>query len=119
MDFARNTEDAVVKLSELVTKSLDNSGRYLAIFLDFKKALHTVFIPLLLHKLEYFGIRETAPAWFRDYLTNISQVVKVSTSTSCSFPTTFGNPQGSTLSPTLFLAYVNNLYEFKLNEVAR
>jgi hypothetical protein len=105
----RNTEDAVVNLTKSVTKALDGGDRCLAIFIDLKKAFDTVSIPLLLLRLEDLGIRGKALMWFRDYLTNRTQVVKVSGETSGSRTVTYGIPQGSTLGPTLFLAYINSL----------
>lgn len=112
----RNTEDAVVNLSQTVTKALDNGERCLAVFIDLKKAFDTVSIPLLLRKLEDLGIRGNALEWFRDYLSNRSQVVKVSDTFSQSLPVDYGIPQGSTLGPTLFLAYINSLCKLQIDK---
>lgn len=112
--LGRNTEDAVASLSETITRSLDCGKRCLAIFLDLKKAFDTVSIPLLLLKLEDLGIRGTALEWFRDYLTNRSQFVKVADTSSSNLSISYGVPQGSTLGPTLFLVYANNLCKLEL-----
>ena len=39
-------------------------------FLDFKKAYDTVSHPILISKLEYFGVRVIANNWFQSFLTN-------------------------------------------------
>lgn len=111
----RNTEDAVASLSEIVTKSLDSGKRCLTVFLDLKKAFDTVSTPLLLRRLEDLGVRGSALKWFDDYLSDRSQIIRVANATSSSQTINYGVPQGSTLGPTLFLVYVNDLCSLRLN----
>lgn len=40
-----------------------------SIYIDFSKAFHTVK-PILLHKLQHYGIRGTINDWYRGYLLN-------------------------------------------------
>ena len=50
--------------------------------------------------------------WFEDYLSNRSQSTVVNGHKSCFKTVDYGVPQGSTLGPTLFIIYVNNLFYY-------
>ena len=80
-----------------------------AIFLDLKKAFDTVNHGLLLNKLKKFGIRGTELNWFKSYLSNRMQSVKVGSSLSNLKSIDIGIPQGSILGPLLFIIFVNDL----------
>ena len=64
----------------------------LAIFLDFKIAFETIDRSILLNKLYNYGIQESELIWFKSYLTDKKQMVKVNN---------YGVPQGS-LDFTIF-----------------
>ena len=53
--------------------------------------------------------------WFENYLTNRTQRVVLSGSSSTSLPVQSGVPQGSILDPLLFLIYINPLAEVHLS----
>ena len=58
---------------------------------------HAILISRLLN---HFGVKGTAMAWFKSYLTSSQQFVKVEEG-----PLLHGGPQGSVLGPLLYLVY--------------
>ena len=61
---------ALMVLMNNLISSLENGETVAGVFLDTSKAFDTVDHVILLAKLEHYGIRGNAPAWFRSYLTD-------------------------------------------------
>lgn len=111
----RSTEDAVLKLTTEITKHLDKGKKCTGVFLDLQKAFDTVSIPILLKRLETLGLRGPVQDWFRSYLYQRRQFVHLGGTSSDEEFCSYGVPQGSTLGPTLFLAYINQLAELDIS----
>ena len=79
------------------------------IFLDLCKAFDLLITIILLKKLKFYGVRDTALKWFTSYLFNREQHCKVGCATSSTRIIRCGVPQGSNLGPLLFLLCVNDL----------
>ena len=90
-------------------QALDQKQYVAVLFLDVSKAFDTVNHPLLLSKLYSLGLDASNLTWFQSYLSDGSQVTRVSNSISSSGSTTSSVSQGSVLDPTLFSLFINDL----------
>ena len=71
--------------------------------------LFTIDHEILLEKLYNYGIRGNAFLLLKSYLSNRKQLVSVLGEISDHQTVIFGVPQGSCLSPLLFLIYINDI----------
>ena len=75
-------------------------------FIDLSSAFDLVDHKILLNKLKLFGVSRSGLEWIRSFLQDRSQIVVVKDSKSQPFSLDYGLPQGSPLSPLLYLIYV-------------
>ena len=101
-----STETALLRLSNDINLALDNHDVVL-VLLDLSSAFDTIDRSVLMDRLyTWFGLRGTALAWIKSYLTNCSQAVVIRDVHSFSAKLICGVPQGSVLHPLLFSLYV-------------
>ena len=103
-----STELAIAKFHEDTLTNLDNNYATCAILLDLSKAFDSVNRKILLQKLYIYGIRGITYKLLESYLTNRSQYIEVGKIKSTMCAVEVGVPQGSILSPLLFLIHIND-----------
>ena len=80
------------------------------LFLDFEKAFDSVYIPKLIIKLSNLGIKGNLLSLINEFLVNRKVSLRVNKYygpiRNCNL---FGLPQGSTISPLLFIIYISDM----------
>ena len=98
-----STETALLRVYHDITSALDNNFSVLFAMLDLSAAFDTIDQVQLLQVLHTeFGIEGRALSWFRSYLDDRTQRVKIGPHSSCYTPLECGVPQGSVLGPVMF-----------------
>ena len=104
-----STETACLDLIDKIYQQLDNNQIPFCLFLNLSKAFNTLDHIILIAKLKYYGLDESAITWFQSYLCNRFQYVEVDGIKSEPRRVNTGVPQGSILGPLLFIIYMNDI----------
>ena len=105
----KSTISAIAALLNELFKNINNKKNSYIVYLDLKKAFDTISHIKLLNKLLELGMDGLTLDWFRSYLTERRQCVKLNNLISNTLPITYGVPQGSILGPILFSVYINDI----------
>ena len=72
-----STNHALLDLTENIRKAIGDNKFDVGVFIDLQKAFDTVDHTILLKTLYHYGIRGVANSWFKSYLSNRKQFVKI------------------------------------------
>ena len=107
----RSTELAIRVVTETVHTSWKLGGTASLLQLDLKGAFDTVNHNLLLDTLRGKGLQPWVIRWLRSYLEDRTARLVFDGETTERRPIRAGVPQGSPLSPILFILYISTLYD--------
>jgi Reverse transcriptase (RNA-dependent DNA polymerase) len=93
--------------------ALGNHESAFGVFYDFTKAFDMVNHQLLISKLSSFGIRGIASTWISSYLTMRTHITKITNKGESYYSeeanVSIGLPQGSIISPLLFILFTDDM----------
>ena len=101
-----STNDKLFELTQAVCQAQRRVG---AIFLDIEKAFDRVWHNGLHYELLHMNAPALLPRWISSFLRNRTVKVRILGHTSREIAINYGVPQGSPISPLLFLLYMSKL----------
>ena len=98
-----------VLVTDKALEAMDVKKVTLVVLLDLSKAFDSIDHTMLLAKLQALGVSHASLHWFKSYLSERLQCVRIGAETSSLKGISHGVPQGSILGPALFTIYLNDI----------
>ena len=99
----RSTIDHLTRLADDIHKANINHKKITAVFIDLKNAFDRLDHYILLNKLQKLNITGNIYRYIHSFLTDRTAIIKLKNRFYDNFNLYSGLPQGSIISPTLFL----------------
>ena len=106
----RSTNDQLFRLAESIARGLASREATVATFLDFRGAFNNVWHDALRYKLANSPIPTCMTRWISSFLEGRLFCVRVGQETSAMKNARCGVPQGSCLSPLLFIIFTADMF---------
>ena len=106
---SKSTNDHLFRLSQTIMESFSRGVHVIAAFLDVEKAFDNVWHNELRYKIYQLDLPTKPCRWLSDFLGGRVIQVKIEGFLSPKVYPKAGVPQGSNLSPLLFLIYVSDM----------
>ena len=106
---ARSTGDLLAYAAHVWSSTLESCGESRVVSLDIAKAFDRLWHRGLLAKLRMFGLHHTLIKWIGSFFYDRSIAVRVDGFLSNLHSINAGVPQGSVISPVLFILFINDL----------
>ena len=105
----KSTISELLTLFDSLLEGKENRKEIMVILYDLSAAFDTVSHDILLEKLKAYGFDDSSLKWMKSYLQDRQQYVQVDEKISEIKVTNIGTPQGSRLSPILFLCLMADM----------
>ncbi|KPJ06072.1 putative RNA-directed DNA polymerase from transposon BS [Papilio machaon] len=111
---SHSTTTALLDVTDNIISAQDEGLCTLLVLLDFSRAFDCIDISLLLSKMSYYGFKSDTVQWFQSFLTNRGQCVEITRDSGQTQRSAYrslerGTPQGTILSPLLFILYTADI----------
>ena len=110
-----STETTLLHYTDQLLNNMYQKKISFVVLLDMSKAFDSVRHDLLLLKMHWLGVSQSAHAWFECYLSSRSKAVKLGSVLSDPLPLMVEVARGSIPDPVLFTLYVNELLSVRKN----
>ena len=105
----KSTISELLTLFETIQEAKEEDMKVALILYDLSAAFDSVEPEVIIQKLKIYAFNSNAREWMESYLTGRRQLTKVSGKSSSVVTLKYGTPQGSRISPLLFIILMADL----------